>query len=175
MNTPGAAVLQQTSEQAANMLRRSGGRMSGEILEGVAATFGCEWATYWQADPRAGTLRAAISWTKRDVRPRGLEKDTNGRQLTLSEGVAGQVWRGRHPVWTTDLVRDMCLPRSLDATAAGFHGGLWFAVQSENTVFGVVELLGTAVGRGTRASLIAVEQGGLDLGTVMAHFSNAIE
>jgi hypothetical protein len=163
--------LQQTFEQAANMLRHSLGRMSGEILEVLAAPFDCEWATYWHADRRAGALRAAISWTKREVHPLELEKHTSGRQLSLSEGVAGQVWRARHPVWTTDLVRDMCLPRSLDATAAGFRGGLWFTVQSENTVFGVIELLGTAVGPGTRASLIAVEQGGLDLGTVIAHFS----
>ena len=171
MNTPSPTILQQTFEQAANMLRHSGGRMSAEILEVLAAPFDCEWATYWHVDSRAGAMRAVIGWTKRDVRPRELEKDTNGRQLTLSEGVAGQVWRGRHPVWTTDLVSDMCLPRSLDATAAGFNGGLWFAVQSENTVFGVVELLGTAVGWGTRASLIAVEQGGLDLGTAITRFS----
>jgi hypothetical protein len=171
MNTPSPAVLQQTFEQAVNMLRRSLGRMSAGILEALAAPFECEWATYWHADPRAGTLRAAISWTKRGVHPLGLEKHTSGRQLSLSEGVAGQVWRGRHPVWTTDLVGDMCLPRSLDATAAGFHGGIWFAVQNESTVFGVVELLGTALGRGTRGSLIAVEQGGLDLGAVITRFS----
>lgn len=169
MTHPTLGAVQQTFEYVTNRLRLSHGRMSPHMLEILAAPFDCEWATYWRADANAGVLRAHVRWTKPGIHPTELEKDTNGRYLSLSEGVAGQVWRDRAPVWTTDLVTDMCLPRSLDAKAAGFRRGIWFAVQSESTVYGVVELLGQRIEPATRPLMLAIEQYGFDLGHVMSH------
>ena len=62
------------------------------------------------------------------------EADTLPRQLSMSEGTAGHVWRSRKPVWTNSLMRDMCLARSTEATEAGLQGGLWFAIKNSTTV-----------------------------------------
>ena len=65
------------------------------------------------------------------------------RTLSLSEGTAGHVWRSRKPVWSVNLVQDMCFPRSVDAEGAGLHGGVWLAINTDTAVYGVIELLGT--------------------------------
>ena len=84
----------------------------------------------WKANPRDVTA---------------LEQDTIDRRLTLSEGIAGHVCRGKKPVWTLDLMNDMCLPRSLLAQRGGLQGGLWFAIKTKQAVYGVMEILGANI------------------------------
>jgi len=62
--------------------------------------------------------------------------------MSFREGTAGHVWRTRKPVRTTDIVHDMCLPRSLDAKEASLQGGVWFALKADDAAYGVKELLG---------------------------------
>lgn len=85
-------------------------------------------------------LHPAAVWSESGVSADLLERDTHDRKLSLSEGTAGHVWRSRKPVWTTNIALDMCLPRSLDATSAGLHGGVWFALKTDAAVYGVIEL-----------------------------------
>jgi hypothetical protein len=90
----------------------------------------------------------------------------------MSEGNAGHVWRTRTPIWTTNLVRDMCLPRSLEAREAGLVGGIWFAVKTDEAVYGVIELLGRQVAHPSEALMVEIEHLGIQLGRLFeaAHY-----
>lgn len=141
--------------------------LESATLESLAVALGCDWATYWLVDPLQPALRPYAQWTRRPMKAEQLTRDTMGRALSLSEGNAGHVWRSRKPVWSQDIALDMCLPRSLDAKAAGFSGGIWFAVQTSQTVYGVVELLGEQLPPGTPDLRDAVERLGLTFGELM--------
>ena len=112
------------------------------LLEMLAQWFNCQWATYWKVDSKDLVLRAVATWTEETIATDSLLKDTTSRTLALGEGTAGQVWRSGIPVCTSDLIQDMCLPRSLDARAAGLTGGIWFPICAGEETWAVVELLG---------------------------------
>ena len=109
-------------------------------------------AALWKARPEVGSR---------------LERGTLGRQLSLSEGTAGHVWRSKRPIWSCDLVKDMCLPRSLDAEDDGLQGGVWFAVKTNAAVYGVVEMLGPDMVLPDDSLLLAAERLGIVLGEWM--------
>lgn len=135
-------------------------------LEALAVALGCSWATFWKVEAATLTLRAAVWWSNPDISDKRLRAHTLGRNLSMSEGTAGHVWRSQKPVWTMDLAQDMCLPRSLDAVQAGLQAGVWFAVKTDATVFGVVELLGPAIPPATDKLLKGVERLGMRLGSL---------
>jgi hypothetical protein len=112
-----------------------------ELLELLCRQFDSAWGAFWQADETSRVLRSVAVWNTETVNLDKLRRDTEDRNLCLSEGNAGQVWRSGKPICTSNLVREMCLPRSLDATEAGLKAGIWFPIKTEETTFGVIELL----------------------------------
>jgi hypothetical protein len=134
-------------------------RVLGQLAEGL----NCLWATYWQVDTLQMRLIPAALWQHPSVAAEPLVRDTKNMQLTLSQGTAGHVWRSQKPVCTTNLIQDMCLPRSIGARSAGLQGGIWFAVKTDRAVYGVLEFLGPAFESSPEA-LTALEQFGFRLG-----------
>jgi hypothetical protein len=68
---------------------------------------------------------------------------------------------------THNLVLDMGLPRSLQASQAGLRSGLWFAVKTDTAAYGVVELLARMLPVITPDTLVAIERVGCRLGYVL--------
>lgn len=112
------------------------------LLEAVAKCIEGEWAAYWKVDPDRHELRVIATWSRNPVPPEPLFRDAERRTLTVSEGAAGRVWNSGRPLCTSDLIRDMRLPRSLYAKAAGFSGGIWFPIRANRTIYGIIESLG---------------------------------
>jgi hypothetical protein len=151
-------------------LLRSGRRtedVAQAVLERLANAAGCEWGAYWALDPLIQRLQAVASWSALGPKGERLEQDARVRTLAISQGNAGQVWRSRKPIWTTNLVLDMCLPRSLDASEAGLRGGVWFAVKTDTAIYGVIELLAQALPYKNSEALAVVERAGFRLGYVI--------
>ena len=149
---------------------RSHGKMEdvgSALLALLGEALGCEWGTLWMVDSSAQQLKPIATWSTAYIQAARLAEHTLNRALSLSEGTAGHVWRGRKPVWTRDLVQNMCLPRSLDAEAAGLHGGVWFAIKTDSTVYGVVELLGTKIPAATQELLVGIESFGIRIGHLL--------
>jgi two-component system, NtrC family, sensor kinase len=138
-----------------------------QILEDLGRAMNCEWGTYWQVSEKSPRLTPLVTWVEQGFTAPDLDRDTKSRTLSLSEGTAGHVWRSRKPVWTLDLMKDMCLPRSLDADSSGLTGGIWFALKTENTVFGVIELLGRHPTPSTHGLLDGIERLGIHLGHLL--------
>jgi hypothetical protein len=137
------------------------------LLALLARAVRCQWATYWKVSAEEMRLHPAIVWSESGVTAEQLKRGTHDRKLSLSEGTAGHVWRSRKPVWTTNISLDMCLPRSIDATGAGLHGGVWFALKTDEAVYGVIELLGRHLDPASDETLVAIEQLGISLGRLI--------
>jgi hypothetical protein len=141
--------------------------ISPPMLAQIAELFSCQWATLWLVHPERALLHPDLVWSLEPSKVWHLEESTRVRTLSVSEGTAGHVWRSRKPIWTTNLVSDMCLPRSIDAGEAGLHGGIWFAIQTDAVVYGVIELLGIDLPAATPEMLDIVEEFGKVIGSVM--------
>jgi hypothetical protein len=113
-----------------------------ELITFLCGWFDRQWGTYWRVDTKKLLLTPAFSWNNESLRAEKLRKDTDEKSLTLSEGTAGHIWRLGKPVCTDNIVRDMCLPRALDATEVGLRGDIWFPIRTPEVTFAVVELLG---------------------------------
>ena len=139
-----APRFEEVAETASDIVRRAADLKSAapELITYLCGRFDCQWGTYWHVDGIKHVLVPAFFWSNESVHAEKLRQDTASRSLTLSEGTAGHVWRTGVPVCTDRIVRDMCLPRSLDASGVGLRGGIWFPIHTSTEIFGVVELLG---------------------------------
>jgi GAF domain-containing protein len=152
---------------AAELLIRSAaslGSISEKLLELLGTALDCDWGTFWEVDGSARVLRPVATWSRLGAKVMELEADTRGRALSLSEGTAGHVWRSRKPIWTSNLFRDMCLPRSLDAGFAGLQGGVWFPLKTDDAVYGILEFLGTSLPDAGGDLLTGIEGFGIRIG-----------
>ncbi len=137
------------------------------VLEELGPSLECQWGTYWKVSAELQQLQPFVTWKAQNFTSLHLDRVTLERKLSLSEGTAGHVWRSRKPVWTLDLTKDMCLPRSLVADSSGLTGGVWFALQTEDTVFAVIELLGRHVVPPTKELILGIESFGMTLGHLL--------
>ena len=131
------------------------------VLELLGQATCSERATYWTVDPELLRLRAIANWSAAGFGPPVRDGDIRRRTASLSHGNAGHVWHSRKPLWSTSLVLDTALPPSLEA---GLRGGVWFAVKTDTSVYGVMELLGRALEPKTPDNLVIVERLGFRLG-----------
>jgi hypothetical protein len=106
-------------------------------------------------------------WSALGPQGERFDQDSRVRSLASNQGNAGLVWRSGRPIWTTNLVLDMCLPRSLHAAEAGLRGGVWFAVKTDTGIYGVIELLARVMPYKNPEALVVVERAGFQLGCVL--------
>lgn len=168
MMTPGKLDELEAAIAGCEIRTMSARELMQEVLPRLATAVGCTWATYWQVSLQPCALLPEVTWKRDPQLGSDLERHTLGRRLSMSEGTAGHVWRSRKPIWTRDLVNDMCLPRSLEAKANGMQGGIWFAVKSDTVVYGVVEMLGPDVIPSNDSLLLTIERLGMVLGAWVA-------
>jgi GAF domain-containing protein len=163
------ARLAEATDSVIALLR--GGRRMEEVaqaaLERLANAARCEWGAYWALDPTSQRLQAVASWSALGPKGERFEQDTRVRTLAPNQDNAGQVWRSRKPIWTTNLALDMSLPRSFEASEAGLRGGVWFAVKTDTAVYGVIELLARTLPYKNSETLAVVERVGFRLGYVL--------
>jgi len=138
--------------------------VSQSLLELLAQAAGSEQATYWSVDPELRKLRAIASWSAVRLSAPARERDIRHGLASLGQGNAEHVWRSRKPLWSTSLVLDAIQARSLDA---GLRGGVWFAVKTDTSVYGVIELLGRALEPKTPDNLVVMERLGFRLGQAL--------
>jgi hypothetical protein len=136
-------------------------------LEFLGTELGCDWATYWKVNHKTHLLFPAAKWHSARVHATDLEKTTE-KPLGMSEGNAGLVWRSQKPIWATDLAVEMCVPRSHSAQAAGLSAGIWFALKTDQKIFGVMELLRPSLPARTPELLEMIETVGTLIGKQLA-------
>ncbi|WNG51379.1 PAS domain-containing protein [Archangium minus] len=138
LNMMEAALTQafsQTSdeEDAAYAVLRACGELEGWTL-----------GTYWRMEQGANVLEPLTLWTASP----GLSDFTNvtmRRTLAPLEGLPGQTWTRREPIWCRDVTREARFLRADVAAREGLHGAIFFPVMgSGGRMYGVVELFSRA-------------------------------
>lgn len=158
--------LESTTAHLAEMLKKAKrvADVAPAVLALLARAAGGEWAVYWVVDAELQRLRPLTLWSALGSKAQMLEDVTGRSTLSPGQGTPGQVWRSRKPRRATNLALELCLPRSLAAIDAGLQGGLWFALNTDTAVYGVIEILGHALGLNSANDLVTVERLGFRLG-----------
>jgi len=148
-------------------------QIAQQILNELAHSLDCQWGTYWQVSSEFQLLKSIAIWVAPGFTAPNLSRNTESRILSLGEGTAGQVWKSKEPIWTRNLIQDMCLPRSLDADSSGLTGGFWFALKTKDTVYAVIELLGRNLAPPSQALIVGIESFSIHLGYILKERSGA--
>lgn len=138
------------------------------MIQSLCGWFHCEWGTLWHVREDRQVLLPIAAWRDPLLPADRLWEDTRHKTLAPDEGNAGIVWRTGQPKCASNLVLDMCLPRSLDARDAGLVSGIWIPVRRESRVDGVVEMLGTHYWSNSEPFLRELSELGAALGECLA-------
>jgi hypothetical protein len=139
-------------------------KVAPAVLELLATAANSERASYWAVEPALMQLRVIAAWSAVGVDASIRERHARPRNGPLGSGPAGSVWRTGKPLWSACFVLDASLPSTAGST---WQGGVWFAVKSDTTVYGIVELLGRALHPNTPDDLFMLERLGIRLGQVL--------
>ncbi len=135
-------AIESNLKEILKLLTMSNAKLTVDFLQSLSNVFNCQWATYWVVDPQIKKLNCCMNWKDSEINVDILYAETKTRQLTLNEGVPGQVWGSKKVFLSDDLEMEMALPRSIYAHEAGLRHGIWIpVVYNGQPVYGVIELL----------------------------------
>lgn len=143
------------------------------VLHLLARASLCQWGAYWTLDAVPGSLRPIAIWNTSTLETLPLDCDLRRRPLSMSLAKARQVWRSRRPLWSTRSVLNVSLLRPRQLAEVDLQAAVWFAVQTDAAVYGVIELRGQAAESKAPASLAAFERLGFRLGSAIEELSDA--
>lgn len=136
-------TIESNLKESLKLLTTSQAKVTVDFLQSLSQVFNCQWATYWVVDAQLKKLSCCMNWKDPNMVFDNLLTETKVRQLTLNEGVPGQVWGSKKVFLSDDLEMEMALPRSILAHEAGLRHGIWIpVVYNGQPVYGVIELLG---------------------------------
>ena len=111
------------------------------LLAAIARPLGRQVASYWTIDDAAGVLRCTAHWHEDGHEAPGFERATWKLEFAKGQGLPGQAWESRRPMWLGDALATNTFLRADEAEEAGLHGGMAFAVLTGgDECIGVIEL-----------------------------------
>ena len=94
------------------------------ILEALGRHLDWDLAELWTPDEAGEHLVAAGTWRAAAGALSEFERRREGMALEIGDGLPGQAWAQRCPVWSPDISADARLPRSDAAAASGLRSAL---------------------------------------------------
>ncbi len=134
------------------------------VLAEVGQALRWSYATYWELDQGAGTLRPLHTWITPDRSFVEFDRKTRRIVFGRGEGFPGRVLDTGHPTWETDLATPAVYPRSAEASAEGLHSAFGIPVRTADRFFGVLEFFAEDVLPPDQALLNAAQGVGYQLG-----------
>jgi hypothetical protein len=163
--------------RAISMLRLSSQQVeiAQTVLDSLARASACHWGAYWALDTVPRRLRPIAIWSASSLETQLFGCDLRRRPLSMSLANARQVWCSGKPLWSTCSVLDVSPRRTRHLAEVGLQAGVWFAVQTGSSVYGVIELRGRAAQPRAPDNLIALQGLGFRLGSAIEEFARARE
>lgn len=114
------------------------GEAVARILGAVCQGMGWIWGAFWRVDAQARRLRCLDTYCAPGEPLEEFEAVSRRLALSPGEGLPGQVWQSREPLWI-DGPATRALPRSTAALRAGLRGGFVLPVLVRGEVAAVLE------------------------------------
>jgi diguanylate cyclase (GGDEF)-like protein len=110
-----------------------------ELLEALCRDLEWDTAELWRMDQDECLHRTAV-WTAPDV---GVDAFTRAGELLafeVGDGLPGQAWMSREPLWRADLLADPGFARPRETAAVGLVSGVALPLRADGVPVGVVQL-----------------------------------
>jgi PAS domain S-box-containing protein len=117
----------EASEQAVvDVLAQAQGIEDGTValLEVLCRHLDWDLAELWTLDPETEVLRCTDAWGERRAGLETFEATRDGEAFEVGDGLQGQAWARRTPIWVTGLDEDPLFRRGEAARAAGLESAL---------------------------------------------------
>lgn len=115
------------------------GEVVARILSAVCQGMGWIWGAFWRVDAQARRLRCLETYCAPGEPLEEFEAVSRRLALLPGEGLPGQVWQSREPLWIEEPAAKSVLPRSTAAVRAGLRGGFVLPVLVRGEVAAVME------------------------------------
>jgi PAS domain S-box-containing protein len=94
------------------------------LLEVLCRHLDWDLAELWTLDPETEVLRCTDAWGERRAGLEAFEAARDGETFEVGDGLQGQAWARRTPIWVTGLDGDPLFRRGEVAQAAGLESAL---------------------------------------------------
>ncbi|HWM09923.1 MAG TPA: PAS domain S-box protein, partial [Solirubrobacteraceae bacterium] len=138
----------EAAEQAVvDVLARSGGAddepvarrdLVGELLAALCRTLDWDLAELWTLDGAREALVCTDAWGERRAGLEALEAARTGESFEVGDGLQGQAWARRVPIWASGLDEDPLFRRGAAASAAGIRSALALPVARAGEVLATI-------------------------------------
>ncbi len=127
-------------------LSESGGldTVLARVLEAVGSNLGWDVGQVWLRDPADRMLRCAYRWMSPSASAAEFDAQSASARFAPGEGVVGQVWVNREPLWLEDIQSEPNFRMRDAVRAAGLQSAAFAPLFAGSEVNGVVEFFSTA-------------------------------
>ncbi|HEX5621613.1 MAG TPA: PAS domain S-box protein [Solirubrobacteraceae bacterium] len=108
------------------------------LLEVLCRTLDWDLAELWSLDPARELLVCTDAWGERREGYEALEAARAGEAFEIGDGLQGQAWARRAPIWATGLQEDPLFRRGEAAAAAGVRSALALPVSRGRDVLATI-------------------------------------
>jgi GAF domain-containing protein len=108
------------------------------LLAALCQTLDWDLAELWTLDEEHEVLRCTDAWGERRAGLEALEAARAGESFEVGDGLQGQAWARRVPIWASGLQKDPLFRRGDAAAAAGIVSALALPVARAGEVLGTI-------------------------------------
>ncbi|HEY9695194.1 MAG TPA: GAF domain-containing protein [Oculatellaceae cyanobacterium] len=133
-----------------------------KLIQAMCNSLGLDVGEFWNLDPETNLLYCVDIWHRKDSIKSSTEKSSPAnsicgnshpaseslfeefeavaKQITFApgNGLPGQVWSDRTPIWIDDVINDGNFQRQLLATKVGLHTAFGFPIIADQEILGVM-------------------------------------
>ena len=109
------------------------------ILESVSLCLGMQLGALWILNHDRQQLQLMQTYISQPQKLVFCDIFSQHTELSIDQGLPGQVWARQEPIWIADVTRATNFPRAQAAAIAGLHTAFAFPVKFNNDVLGVIE------------------------------------
>ena len=133
------------------------------LLAAIARPLGRQVAQFWSMR-EDGRLHCVAHWREDGFDAAEFERASRELALEPPDGLPGEVWSKRGPMWLSEAIASENFLRADQAKAADLHGGLAFPVLSGDEPTGVIELFSREIRERDPETYILAEALGRQIG-----------
>jgi PAS domain S-box-containing protein len=109
-----------------------------KILRSLCESLEWDVGQVWNVDTAAGVMRFVATWHNPTFDADAFETATRALVFAPNQGMVGQVWASRQPLWVQDLKSDANFVGSSVAIAAGLKQACGFPILGNTGILGVI-------------------------------------
>jgi GAF domain-containing protein len=108
------------------------------LLAALCRSLDWDLAELWTLDAEREVLHCTDAWGERRVGLEALEATRDGETFEVGDGLQGQAWARRVPIWASGLEDDPLFRRGAAAEAAGVRSALAMPIERGGDVLATI-------------------------------------